>query len=75
MRRWAPDDTRHSPGGLGDGSAWRHVSPARRFLVTAAWSVDFLGVTYKAFSDASKVGLLVFLELLLETYLLSCGSG
>jgi len=37
--------------------------------------VDSLGVIYEAFGDASKVGLLEFLELWLGTYPLSCGSG
>jgi len=32
-------------------------------------------VIYKASSDALKVGLLMFLELWLGTYPLSCGSG
>ncbi|QCD79320.1 hypothetical protein DEO72_LG1g2959 [Vigna unguiculata] len=31
MRRWVPGGTRHPPGDLGAGSAWRHVSPAGQF--------------------------------------------
>ena len=70
-------------------SAWRYVSPARRFYYSNIGVVDSVGVIYKAFGDASKVGLLVFLELWLgitslELWLrmadeheepLSCGSG
>ena len=56
---------------------WRYVSPARRsgsgclavrvprqvILLLQLWVVGSASVIYKAFSDASKVGLLVFLEL------------
>jgi len=69
---------------------WRYVSPARRsgswqrlavrvphqaILLLQPWVVDSVGMIYKAFGDASKVGLLVFIDLWLETYPLSCGSG
>jgi len=37
--------------------------------------VDSVCVIYKTFGDAPKVGLLVFLELWLRMYPLSCGSG
>jgi len=33
IRRCAPGGTQHPPGGLGAGSAWRYVSPARRFIL------------------------------------------
>jgi len=71
-------------------SAWRHVSPARRFgswqrlavrvprqaIYTAATlGFDYEFVIYSASSDALRVRLLVFLELWLGTYPLSCGSG
>ena len=57
---------------------WRYVSSARRsrsgqhlavcvprqvILLLQLWVAGSAGVIYKAFSDASKVGLLVFLEL------------
>ncbi|QCD87529.1 hypothetical protein DEO72_LG3g2065 [Vigna unguiculata] len=69
--------------------AWRYATPARRsgswqrlaphvprqaIYTTAAWNFDFVCVGYKASSGALKVGLLVFLELWLGTYPLSCGS-
>jgi len=41
----------------------------------AAWNCGFVLVIYNATSGALKVGLLVFLELWLRTYPLSCGSG
>ena len=59
----------------GSDSACRYVSPARRFYCSNISVLDFVGVIYKAYGDASKVGLLVFLELWLGTYSLSCGSG
>jgi len=37
--------------------------------------VDSVCVIYKTLGDAPKVGLLVFLELWLRMYPLSCGSG
>ncbi|QCD83141.1 hypothetical protein DEO72_LG2g3484 [Vigna unguiculata] len=58
--------------------AWWHVSPARRsrswqrltvrvprqaILLLQRWVAGSVGVIYKASGDASKVGLLVFLEL------------
>ena len=70
--------------------AWRYASPARRsgselrvasrvpcqvILLLYLQVVDSVCVIYKAFGDAPKVGLLVFLELWLRTYPLSCGSG
>ena len=58
--------------------SWQRLAarvPARRFLLLQLGVVDFVGILYKAFSDALKVGLLVFLELWLRTYPLSCGSG
>jgi len=70
--------------------AWRHVSPARRsgswqrlvvrvprqvIYTAATLSFDYEFVIYSAFSDALRVRLLVFLELWLGTYPLSCGSG
>ncbi|QCE06438.1 hypothetical protein DEO72_LG9g1450 [Vigna unguiculata] len=71
-------------------SAWRYVSPARRFYYSNIGVLDFVGVIYKAYGDASK-GLkhVVFLELRLgitslelwlgmadeHEELLSCGSG
>ena len=57
---------------------WQYVSPARRsgsgqrlavpvphqvILLLQLWVVGSAGAIYKTFSDASKVGLLVFLEL------------
>jgi len=39
------------------------VSPARRFYCNNIGVLDSVGVIYKAYGDASKVGLLVFLEL------------
>ena len=70
--------------------AWRYVSPARRsggwqrlaarvprqaIYTTAALSFIYEIVIYSASSDALRVRLLVFLELWLGTYPLSCGSG
>jgi len=70
--------------------AWRHVSPARQsgswqhlavrvprqaIYTAAALSFDYEFVIYSASSDALRVRLLVFLELWLGTYPLSCGSG
>jgi len=74
-------------GALG---AWRHVSPARRsgswqrlavcvprqaIYTAAALNCIYEIVIYSASSDALRVRLLVFLELWLGTYPLSCGSG
>jgi len=74
-------------GALG---AWRHVSPARRsgswqrlavrvprqaIYTVAALSFDYEFVIYSVSRDALRVRLLVFLELWLGTYPLSCGSG
>ncbi|QCD83117.1 hypothetical protein DEO72_LG2g3460 [Vigna unguiculata] len=71
-------------------SAWRYVTPARRsgswqclavrvprqaIYTVAALSFDYEFVIYSASSDALRVRLLVFLELWLGTYPLSCGSG
>ena len=70
--------------------SWRYATPARRsgswqrlaarvprqaIYTTAALSFDYELVIYSASSDALRVGLLVFLELWLGTYPLSCGSG
>jgi len=33
LRHLALGGTRQPPGGLGAGSAWRHVSPARQFIL------------------------------------------
>jgi len=70
--------------------AWRYVTPVRQsgswqrlaarvprqaIYTVAALSFDCLSMIYNASSDALKVGLLVFLELWLGTYPLSCGSG
>ena len=40
--------------------------PRQVILLLQLWVAGSAGVIYKAFSDASKVGLLVFLELSLE---------
>ena len=73
-------------GALG---AWRHVSPAMRsgswqrlavrvprqaIYTTAALSFDYEFVIYSESSDSLRVRLLVFLELWLGTYPLSCAS-
>jgi len=58
----------------GSGSVWWYVSPARRFYCSSIGVLDSVSVIYKAYGDASKVGLLMFLELWLGTYPLSCGS-
>jgi len=70
--------------------AWRNATPARRsgswqqlaahvprptICTAATLSFDYEFVIYSASSDALRVGLLVFLELWLGTYPLSCGSG
>jgi len=70
--------------------AWRYVTLARRsgswqhlairvtrqaICTAAALNFDYVFVIYEVFSGALKVELLVFLELLLRTYPLSCGSG
>ena len=65
----APGSTCPSPGGLEAGSTWQAI------YATAALSLDYEFVVYSASSDALRVGLLVFLELGLGTYPLSCGSG
>jgi len=49
--------------GLEAGSAWRYVSPAKRFWCCILGLLDSTCVIYQAFGGASKVGLLVFLEL------------
>ena len=68
-------DSSYLPCGLEAGNAWQYVSPARRFYCNSIGVVDSVGVIYEAFGDASKVGLLVFLELWLGMYPLSCGLG
>jgi len=70
--------------------AWRYTTPARRsgswqhlaarvphqaICTAAAGNCGFVRVIYNATSGALKVGLLVFLELWLGTYPLSCGLG
>jgi len=70
--------------------AWRYATPARRsgswqrlaacvprqaIYTAATWSFIYEFVIYRASSDALRVSLLMFLELWLGTYLLSCGSG
>jgi len=60
---------------MGAGSAWRHVSPAKRFVLLQLGNFDFICVIYKASSDALKVGLLVFLELWLGTLSLELWLG
>jgi len=70
--------------------AWRYATPARQsrswqrlaarvprqaIYTAAALSFVYEFVIYSAFSDALRVRLLVFLELWLGTYPLSCGSG
>jgi len=70
--------------------AWRYATPAKRsgcwqrlaarvprqaIYTAAALNFDCVFVIYKASSGALKVGLLVFLELWLGTYPLSCCSG
>ena len=75
LRRCAPGGTRHPLGGLGADSAWRYVSPARRFVLLQLGNFGCEIVIYKTSSSALKVGLLVFLELWLGTYPLSCDSG
>ncbi|QCD86435.1 hypothetical protein DEO72_LG3g958 [Vigna unguiculata] len=63
QRRLAPSGMCPLPGGLEAGSAWRYVSPVRRFCCCNSGLSDLACVNYKAFGDTSKVGLLVFLEL------------
>jgi len=70
--------------------AWRYATPARRsgswqrlaarvprqaIYTAAALSFPCEFVIYSVPSDALRVRLLVFLELWLGTYPLSCGSG
>jgi len=58
--------------------SWQRLAahvPRQAICTTAAWNFGFVIVIYKASSSALKVGLLVFLELWLGTYPLSCGSG
>ena len=70
--------------------AWRYATPAKRSgswqrltarvprqatYTAAALSFNYEFVIYSASSDALRVRLLVFLELWLGTYPLSCGSG
>ncbi|QCE03409.1 hypothetical protein DEO72_LG8g1433 [Vigna unguiculata] len=61
----------HGCGGC--GAVWkraapdRYVSPARRFYCSSIGVLDSVGVIYKAYGNASKMGLLVFLELWLGT--------
>ncbi|QCE07016.1 hypothetical protein DEO72_LG9g2031 [Vigna unguiculata] len=70
--------------------AWRYATTARRsgswqrlatrvprqaIYTAAALNCTYEIVIYRASSDALRVKLLVFLELWLETYPLSCGSG
>jgi len=45
------------------------------FYYSSIGVLDSVGVIYKAYGEASKVRLLMFLELWLRTYTLSCGSG
>jgi len=69
----APSGTCHPPGCLEASSAWRQVSPARRFcccniglLKLNAWSTRLFVML--------QGGIIGFLELWLRTYPLSCGS-
>jgi len=63
--------------------AWQYVFPARRFgsllrraiLVRQKCFACFGCACLQGFSDTLKVGLLVFPELWLRMYPLSCGSG
>jgi len=70
--------------------AWRYATPARRsgslqrlaarvprqaIYTAAALSFIYEFVIYSASSDALRVRLLVFLELWIGMYPLSCGSG
>jgi len=70
--------------------AWRYATPARRsgswqrlaarvprqaIYIAAALSFIYEIVIYSASSDTLRVRLLVFLEVWLGTYPLSCGSG
>jgi len=69
--RCAPGGTRHPPGGLGAGS-WQRLAarvPRQAIYTATALSFDYEFVIYSASSDALRVGLLVFLELWLVTYL------
>ena len=61
-------DPLYPSGGLEAGSAWRYVSPARRFYCNniGVFTLDVRDL--QTFSDALNIGLLVFLELWLRTY-------
>jgi len=69
------DGTRPPPGGLEAGRAWRLVSSARRYGCSRNCFAHFDVHDLQCFSNTLKVDLLVFLELWLRTYPLSCGSG
>jgi len=61
-------------------AVWKLAAPGSTFpcqaiYTAAALSFDYEFVIYSAFSDALRVRLLLFLELWLGTYPLSCGSG
>jgi len=73
-KNMAPSGVRCTPGGLEAWCAWRLVSSTRRCCWGKdVWLVlDMRGI--QGFYDTLKVGLLVFLELWLGTYPLSCSS-
>jgi len=65
-----------SLGDLEADNAWCLVSSARRHVLQHDGVLLVLSVHgLQGFGDTSKVSLLVFLELWLETYPLNCGSG
>jgi len=68
-------DSSYLPGGLEAAEPGGTCPPPNNCYCSSIGDVDSVGVIYEAFGDASKVGLLVFLELWLRTYPLSCGSG
>ena len=63
LRHLAPGGTHHPPGNLEAAAPGGTCTPRQAILLLQCWVAGFVGVIYKASGDASKVGLLVFLEL------------
>jgi len=63
LRCYAPDNTRHLPGGLEVAAPSGTCPPLGDFIVATLGCWMSGCVIYKTFGVASKVGLLVFLEL------------
>jgi len=65
----------HPPSDQKACSAWRLVSNSRRYCCSRNCAACLDVHDLQGFDDISKFGLLVFFELWLKSYPLSCGSG